>query len=197
MISQHVKISRGMLMCIIFCFFLPFAMVSCSRAGFSSTISGINLVTGAPQIVNTPEGPRAGDGRIPSTPSMVLTFISAIVSFITTFKLKDRLLKIVLSSFGIIGFLAFLSLKSTFDDAIRGQRDYILTFEPAFWLAWTLTFTTFAFNAWLLYQDYISSKPKVENVSFASSGGNSILCPHCGKYSHPSSKFCSQCGSPF
>ncbi|NTW02467.1 MAG: zinc ribbon domain-containing protein [Oscillochloris sp.] len=208
MLSRHLLISRSMLAAVVFCFFLPFITVSCGSSA-KSTLSGINMVTGAPIRVDTPYGSEMSGDWFPARSEMIAAFVAGVASLVATFlKISPRMKSTAIAIGSGLAALFFFLLKSAFDNEIRAQSQLILTYEMGFWLSWMLLIATAGLNAWIIYQSmsqrvafpqriathntmYQSQAPLMPS---ANETVPSLACPKCGKSVVGTSKFCMHCG---
>lgn len=75
------------------------------------------------------------------------------------------------------------------------QRDFWSVTAINFFLGWTLVGWVVAL-AWALKGEQ-QTTVVLPTPALQSPPGVPTLCPHCGKYSEASSKFCSSCGQSF
>jgi len=210
MLSRHLLASRSMLIAVVFCFFLPFITVSCTSVPVKSTISGLNLVTGADARFDTPQGSQLTGDRVPARSEMIAAFIGALAALVATFlKISMRAKSVAVVVGSGLGALFFFVLKSALDNEARNQSQLLLTYEAGFWLAWMLLLAAFALNSWVLYQSFaqkvVSLQPDVRSLGTtvvtpmahqprAVVPNTTVYCPDCGNQIESTSKFCMYCG---
>jgi len=167
------KFSPALYVVIIFCFFLPFADLTCSGQTVM-TLTGIQLITGAeyehqgmfnqPGMQDQQSGNQSMNQNIEAQPLALFALLAAILGLAISFvrKKATALICLVVSALGCI-FLLLLKANLDSDASMSGEGMVQIEYKFGYWFSFLL-FILGAVLQWVIFKEKHKSADVVTEV---------------------------------